>query len=106
MLIRLALTDELRRQGYLVIEAANADDAVAVLQSGTNVNLLFSDVRMPGTMDGIALARLVCAEFPMVHVVLTSGYLVSEDVPDCVRLTFGKPYDFPELIRQIGALLS
>src|SRR3546814_931318 len=76
VLIRLMVSDELRDAGFRVVEAANADDAMAYLQAGEPADLVFSDVRMPGSMDGIALAEKLRSDFPHVRIVLTSGHLL------------------------------
>jgi CheY-like chemotaxis protein len=68
------IAEFLRESGFDVLEAGNADEAVAVLESGAEVNLLFSDVKMPGTMDGCDLARRVREKWPDTRVLLTSGY--------------------------------
>ncbi len=73
-IVRLTIAEYLRDEGYEVIEAGNADDALDVLKSGIAIDLLFTDVRMPGTMDGCELARRVRAEWPGTPVILTSGY--------------------------------
>lgn len=72
--IRAMIAEFLRDAGYDVIEAGNADEAVAVLESGAPINLLFSDVKMPGSMDGCDLARRVREQWPDTRVILTSGY--------------------------------
>lgn len=72
--VRIVIADFLRDAGYQVIEARNADDAIATLQSGAAIDLLFTDVRMPGSMDGCGLARLVRAQWPATRVIITSGY--------------------------------
>jgi CheY-like chemotaxis protein len=73
-IVRLTIAEFLRDAGYNVIEAGNADEALEVFQSGQPVDLLFSDVRMPGSMDGCELAKQVRARWPATQVVLTSGY--------------------------------
>ena len=73
VLIRMDLADYLRECGYHVIEASNADEAMAVLQSGREVGVALADVQMPGSMDGFGLARWVRANRPNTKVILTSG---------------------------------
>ena len=73
-IVRLTIAEYLREEGYEVIEAANADEALDVFRSGIAIDLLFTDVRMPGSMDGCELARRVRAEWPSTPVILTSGY--------------------------------
>jgi CheY-like chemotaxis protein len=70
----LAITDYLRECGYKVYEAVNAQEAIAMLQSPELVvDIVFSDVQMPGDMDGFALSRWIRANKPGVQVILTSG---------------------------------
>jgi CheY-like chemotaxis protein len=73
-IVRLTIAEFLRDAGYNVIEAGNADEALAVFESGQLVDLLFTDVRMPGSMDGCELARQVRAKWPTTQIILTSGY--------------------------------
>jgi two-component system, response regulator PdtaR len=72
-LVRMAIAEKLREAGYGVIEAINADEALVVLRSGTKVTVVFSDVRLPGSMDGIGLAQLVRMELPSIKIILASG---------------------------------
>ncbi len=72
--IRAMISEFLRDVGFDVTEAANADEAMAVFESGAEIDLLFSDIKMPGSMDGTELARRVRAKWPMTYVMLTSGY--------------------------------
>jgi CheY-like chemotaxis protein len=73
-IVRLTIAEYLRDEGYEVIEAGTADEALDVFKSGIAIDLLFTDVRMPGTMDGCELARRVRSEWPETPVILTSGY--------------------------------
>jgi CheY-like chemotaxis protein len=103
-LIRTTAAEYLRECGYRVIEAASGDEAVAVLSAGESVDIVFSDVRMPGERDGIALARWMRAHCPGIRVLLTSGYLgvgrqVSELGADAPFLP--KPYRYDALHRHI-----
>lgn len=105
VLIRLMVSDELREAGFRVVEAANADDALAYLQAGERADLVFSDVRMPGSMDGIALAEKVRTEYPSVRVVLTSGHLLPREIR--AGLPFlAKPYELVRLRETLAALLQ
>jgi CheY-like chemotaxis protein len=76
-IIRLTIAEFLRDEGYDVIEAGNADEALDVFRSGIAVDLLFTDVRMPGTMDGCELAQRVRAEWPSTPIIITSAYAES-----------------------------
>ena len=72
--VRSMIAEFLRNAGFDVLEAANADEAMAHFEAGKDIDLLFSDVRMPGSMDGTELAERVKGKWPGTHVVLTSGY--------------------------------
>ena len=72
-LIRLFLGDELRDAGYQVIEAATADEAMVLLDSLVP-DLVISDVRMPGSLDGIGLLAQIKGTFPAMPVIITSGH--------------------------------
>ncbi len=101
ILIRMLLAEELRAEGLCVIEAANADEAWDYLQTGSGIGLVFSDVNMPGSMDGLELARRVNAEFAGVEIIVTSGNLGPRDGAVC-GLFIPKPYRIghvAELIR-------
>jgi CheY-like chemotaxis protein len=73
-LVRLDLAEELRARGVAVIEAADPQQATKVLESGWRVDLVFSDVQMPGAMDGFGLAAWIWLRRPGVKVMLTSGH--------------------------------
>lgn len=76
-LVRLVAVTHLTDQGFSVTEAASAAAAVVVLQADSSVRLVFSDIQMPGEMDGVDLARWIARERPEVKVLLTSGRPVS-----------------------------
>jgi CheY-like chemotaxis protein len=73
VLIRSVLADEMRDSGFSVIEASNADEALSYLAAGEPVDLVFSDIHMPGTLNGLELARKLRQERPLLPIVLTSG---------------------------------
>jgi CheY-like chemotaxis protein len=108
ILVRILVTDELRGHGYTVIEAVNADEAVLILQNNDRVDLLLTDVRMPGTRDGFDLARLVRAHYPVIKVVIASADVSAAEgeMSNSFDGFFTKPYDFPKLGEHIKALLS
>jgi CheY-like chemotaxis protein len=74
LVIRLMIAEFLRDAGFDVLEAGSADEAMAHFEAGGGIDLLFSDVRMPGSMDGCELAARVRGKWPSTHIVLTSGY--------------------------------
>ena len=104
VLIRLLAADELRARGFGVLEASNADEAIAVLQSGASIDLVFTDVRMPGSMDGFALAQFIHARRPELKLIITSGALSSSPESDDVFIR--KPYDLSLVVTRINDLLA
>jgi DNA-binding NtrC family response regulator len=104
-LVRLMVADELRDRDYQVVEAASGEEAIGLLRAGVEVNLVFTDVRMPGSIDGLALARLVDSEFPELKVIIASGYVCS--LPAGVaKGFFSKPYDLSAVARKIETVLK
>jgi len=74
VLIRTAIAEYLRHCGYRVIETASADEAIVMLnQADINIDVVFSDVEMPGSMDGFGLAKWVRSNKPGVHIILTGN---------------------------------
>jgi CheY-like chemotaxis protein len=72
-LIRFAIADELRAAGYTVAEARDADEAIDLLETHPEIRLVFTDIDMPGSMDGIRLSAVVADRWPPVRIVVTSG---------------------------------
>lgn len=75
VLIRLAISEDLREAGFKVVEAGTADQALGYLTVNPPVAVVFSDVRVPGSMNGVEFMRVVQARFPAIKVLLTSGHL-------------------------------
>jgi two-component system, response regulator PdtaR len=105
VLIRLLIADELRARGFNVIEAANSNEALAVLRSAVPVCLLFTDIRMPGPVDGIGLAGLARAEHPDLKVIVASGQTMTS-VPKSADAFLRKPYDIDAVVQQVDRLLA
>jgi CheY-like chemotaxis protein len=105
-LVRMHGTDILENAGYEVLEAANADEALAILNEQRDVDVLFSDVDMPGSMDGLDLARLVHERWPNIHLLLTSGHhpVLSADLPERGKFV-RKPWSSEVLVDRIRGLL-
>jgi CheY-like chemotaxis protein len=105
-LLRLLATDILEDQGFRVVEAANAQAALDVLEKTPDVRLLFTDINMPGALDGMELARRVHERWPHVQLVLTSGQSepCRADIPDDGHF-IAKPYRAEQLVGQVETLL-
>lgn len=108
MLVRIALADGLRRAGYRVIEAANAAEAVHALAAREPIDAVFTDLEMPGAMNGLALAEWVRAHRPGTPVLLASG--MGQPANRAGAALFAafvpKPYTSEQAARQIAATLA
>jgi CheY-like chemotaxis protein len=107
LLLRQTVADYLGECGYCVIEAADGDKAREMLDGGATIDLVFSDVRMPGQMDGLALAQWIRQHRPSIPVILTSGYAGTALPPAAVCDCFlDKPYGPTEILQHIAALIQ
>jgi DNA-binding NtrC family response regulator len=108
VLIRLPLAEYLRDCGYRVFEASNVAEAKAVLDADTAVDLVFSDVNMPGNENGFALAVWIRQRHPDTEVILTSGIAnaarKAEDLCEDGPL-LAKPYTHDLVLQRIQSLL-
>jgi CheY-like chemotaxis protein len=104
VLLRMIITDQLREAGYSVIEAANAHEATEVLRNYADIEVVISDVQMPGSMDGIGLTQMIRSEYPTIKIILASGHLTTINSADHDAF-FEKPYDAVKIIQHIKALL-
>src|SRR5262245_57730706 len=105
VLVRMSLADQLRRAGYVVFEASSADEALDLLH-GNSVQLVLSDIRMPGSMDGAELARAIRTQHPHIKIVLASGQSFSAMHWGDYDGFFPKPYDPSRLIKHIKMLVD
>jgi CheY-like chemotaxis protein len=90
--VRIALCEDLREAGLAVVEAASAEEALSYLSVGERIDLVFTDIQLPGRLDGIALARQLRTRHPALPVVLTSGNTVPPGDLEG-SLFIPKPYD-------------
>ena len=92
-LLRMDAAEMVAAAGFAVVEAANADEAIEILETRSDIAVVFTDIQMPGTMDGLRLARAVRGRWPPIKIVATSGHLtVAEtDLPEGGRF-LPKPY--------------
>ena len=77
--VRLDIVDQLMDAGYDVVEAANAAEAIALLEKDDTIKLVFTDIDMPGSMNGLKLAQAVASRWPLIHIVATSGHFQMRD---------------------------
>ncbi|MGF0540572.1 response regulator [Agrobacterium sp. ES01] len=97
-LLRMDIACDLEDRGMDVLEAANANEAITILQENRKVGALFTDVDMPGSMDGLGLAATVRDRWPPIKIIVTSGHrqVTSSQMPNGSRF-FGKPYNSDEV---------
>ena len=107
-LVRMIASDILTDEGgYRVIEAVNVEEALTLLEPQHDVRLVFTDVEMPGSLDGFALARIVDMRFPGIKVIVTSGRMTpgAGDLPKGMRF-LPKPYLPSALVRMVREMLD
>lgn len=107
MLLRMRAVDMVEDAGYVPVEAVDADEALAILQSRSDIALLFTDIQMPGSMSGLELALAVHGRWPRIKIILASGQLKlsQSEIPENSRF-FGKPLDSSEMIAEIREMLG
>lgn len=106
-LIRLSAVDLVERAGFSAVEAINADDAIRILESRRDIRLVFTDVDMPGSMDGLKLAHYIRGRWPPIHLIVASGKAIIEQshLPDGAMF-FPKPYGEQSIIQAMSGLLG
>jgi CheY-like chemotaxis protein len=92
-LLRMNAVDMIEAAGFDVVEAANADEAIAILERRFDITVVFTDIQMPGSMDGLKLAHAVRGRWPPIKIVATSGRVsvTQRDLPEGGRF-LSKPY--------------
>jgi len=98
LLLRLTAVAIATEAGFQALSAATADEAISILEARADVRLVFTDVQMPGSMDGLRLAHAIRDRWPPVELIVTSGHahIPADDLPAWGRF-FAKPYDVAAL---------
>jgi len=93
-LLRMMAMDLVEDAGFDVVEATNADEAVRILEARSDIRIVFTDIDMPGSMNGIKLALAVRDRWPPIEIIIVSGHVrvADRDLPDR-SVFFSKPYD-------------
>lgn len=104
VLIRLMLADTLREAGCEVVEAASGDEALSVLHTATTLDVLITDVRMPGRTDGLALASQVRVRQPGLKIIVTSGHARCD--PGLADGFLAKPYRLADMVERVRRLVG
>ena len=105
-LIRMGAVDLIENAGFEVYEAGSADAAIALLELHKEIRLIFTDVDMPGSMDGLKLAHYVRGRWPPVKIIVTSGHIkVTEESLPAGAIFLPKPYDPTEIAHKVRELI-
>ena len=105
-LIRMCAVDLVLAAGFEALEAVDADEAIRILEARPDIQLVFTDVSMPGSMDGIKLAHYIRDRWPPVKLIVASGKAIIEEshLPAGARF-FSKPYDDGAIVDEMKRLL-
>jgi two-component sensor histidine kinase/DNA-binding NarL/FixJ family response regulator len=107
MMLRMRAVDIVEDAGFTPIEAVNADEALAILESRSDIDLLFTDIQMPGSMDGLKLAHAVHERWPSIKIILVSGQLTPTEVEKPINSRFfGKPLEVKQMIAQMQEMIG
>jgi DNA-binding NtrC family response regulator len=105
--LRMMAVDLVEEAGFKAIEAGKADHAVRILEARSNVRIVFTDIDIPGSMDGMKLAAAVRNRWPPIEIILTSGYYDVKKGKLPVRsVFFCKPYNTSEVIETLQRMAA
>src|SRR6187200_579479 len=106
MILRMRAVEIVEDAGFIPVEATNADQAISILESRSDISLLFTDIQMPGSMDGLKLAHAVHERWPAIKIILVSGQVTPADCekPADSRF-FGKPLSDEKMISELQAMV-
>ena len=105
-IILMSALDLVRTAGFESVGALSADEAIGILEARADIHLVFTDVEMPGTMDGVKLAHYIRDRWPPIHLIVASGRAILEEsqLPHGSRF-FSKPYDDNTIVQEITRML-
>lgn len=107
MVLRMRAVDIVEDAGFTAIQAVNADEALSILEGRSDISLLFSDIQMPGTMDGLKLAHAVHDRWPSIKIILVSGQVkVSDTDKPAESRFFGKPLESDQMIAELKEMVG
>ncbi|MCK1359815.1 HWE histidine kinase domain-containing protein [Bradyrhizobium sp. 199] len=107
MILRMRAVDIVEDAGFCPVEAVNADEAMSVLESRSDISLLLTDIQMPGSIDGLKLAHAVHERWPSIKIILISGQVKpSEEERPANSRFFGKPLGVEQMITELQAMIG
>lgn len=106
-LLRMYAVEMIEEAGFQVMEAQDADEAIKLLESRSDIRIIFTDIDMPGSMNGLKLAHAVAHRWPPIRIIATSGHfrMREGDLPDGGRF-IPKPYRQHQVIGALTELVS
>ena len=106
-MLRLHATDMIEGAGFEPVEAANADEAIRILEARSDIGIVFTDIQMPGSMDGLKLAAAVRDRWPPIDIVVTSAFATPRpgDIPER-GVFFSKPYDDAQVVSALRSFAA
>jgi CheY-like chemotaxis protein len=106
-LLRMLAVEVVEKAGFIAIEARDADEAVILLESRADITVLFTDINMPGSMDGLKLAHAVRDRWPPIKILIVSGQrqLQPAELPS-YSCFFGKPYQASSLAQELRSMVG
>ncbi|GAC1422937.1 MAG: response regulator [Burkholderiaceae bacterium] len=106
-LLRLGAVEMVRAAGFEAAEAGDADEAIAILEARPNIHVVFTDIQMPGSMDGLKLAQFVKNRWPPIKIIATSGRVMVgyDELPEGGRF-LPKPYSRDQIIGTLHELIG
>lgn len=98
LMLRTNAAEMIAEAGFDVVEASNADEAIAILEARPNIHVVFTDIHMDGSMDGLKLAHFVRSRWPPIKIIATSGHhaLNDGDLPEGSKF-LPKPYSYDSI---------
>lgn len=106
-LIRMSAEDLIESAGFISVSAKDADEAIAILEAQTDIRLVFTDIDMPGSMDGLKLSHYIRDRWPPIHLILASGKaMLEQDYLPEGALFFPKPYFEQTIVDAIAGFLA
>jgi CheY-like chemotaxis protein len=107
ILVRMNAAEMIGDACFDVVEARNADEAIEILEACPNIHVIFTDIQMPGSMDGLKLARFVRSRWPPIKIVATSGFvrIGTGDLPEGSRF-LPKPYRPEQIVATLRELTA
>ncbi len=107
MVLRMRAVDIVEDAGFTPLEAVNADDALALLESRSDIELLFTDIQMPGSMNGLKLAHAVRERWPSIKIILVSGQVKPDEVDRPAQSRFfGKPLEVQQMVAELQEMIG